>query len=216
MQAARRTMRRIGRGSILSAALALALCCLPAVPSGCGQKTKQAEWVKPSGFLVDYSQLKPGQREEQALLFYADPEVDFSAYDRAVVDPVTISPIKESYLSGMLRGDKQYLANSLQYQLRLGLSAVFKLVDRPGPGVLRVRAAITEARLSQMKLDGMAAIEVEIVDSLTNRRLAAAMDQRVGSGKPNRSGEPWPDAEESFRHWGALLRKRMQELRTGK
>ena len=42
-----------------------------------------------SGFLQNYSQLKPG-RGDQAQLVFIDPNADFSPYEKVLIDPVVV------------------------------------------------------------------------------------------------------------------------------
>ncbi len=71
------------RARLLGAVL-LALLVGP----GCAQ-TRQVRNVQESGFLGDYSQLRPGAGGE-AQLFYVAPSADFSAYDAIVIDSVAV------------------------------------------------------------------------------------------------------------------------------
>jgi Protein of unknown function (DUF3313) len=83
----------------------------------------------------------------------------------------------------------------------------YRIVTSPGPRVMRLRAALTEAEASNVPLDviatvipqinlltrvegvaantsltvGKAGAEMEITDSLSGRRLAAGVDERVGA-----------------------------------
>jgi hypothetical protein len=60
-------------------------------------------------------------------------------------------------------------------------------------------------------LVGAAAVELEITDSLSGRRLAAAVDERWGT-KAMRGGIlEWSDAKEAFDYWAKRLRKRLAE-----
>ena len=50
---------------------------------------------------------------------------------------------------------------------------------------------------------GRASIEIELVDSLSGQRLAAAIDRREGGTKV--AGSKWGDVEEAFEYWAAKL-----------
>ena len=65
--------------------------CLALTVGGCAA-TKQASpgSVKESGFLGDYSRLKPGDAAKgQALLTYINPDARWSQYKKVMIDPVT-------------------------------------------------------------------------------------------------------------------------------
>jgi Protein of unknown function (DUF3313) len=114
--------------------------------------------------------------------------------------------------------------------LALGLLAIgtalardYRLVDKPGAGVLRLRVAITEAEGSTVPLDvastvipqmralstvkrvatgtaafvGKAGVEAEIEDSMTEQRLAAAVDRQVGQKRLQGVTNTWDDVNEA-------------------
>lgn len=61
---------------------------------GCAQ-TEQAKKVETSGFIRDYSLLRPGG-EGEALLVYKNPQADFSGYRTVYVEPVIVLLSKQS------------------------------------------------------------------------------------------------------------------------
>ena len=106
---------------------------------------------------------------------------------------------------------------------------------------MRIRLAITEAKGARVVADtvtsvvpqlrllttlggmaadtrllvGAAAVELEITDSVSNRRLVAAVDERWGT-KALRGGIlEWSDVKEAFDYWAELLRERLAERRAG-
>ena len=60
---------------------------------------------------------------------------------------------------------------------------------------------------------GKAAIEGEITDSVTNERLVAAVDERVGTKSLSGMFHKWSDVEKAFDTWAGHLRERLEELR---
>ncbi len=132
------------------------------------------------------------------------------------------------------------LAGHLYTAMKTQLKQDYMLVDRAGPGVMRVTVAITEARGSNVVLDvvstvapparlisagtrlvtgtnafvGKAAVEGEILDSLSGDRLIAAADERAGAKVLRGSGGTWEDVKESYDYWAERLRSRLAELRT--
>lgn len=211
---------------IFGMSLALAACAT----------TRQTRDVEPSGFLGDYSQLREGEGEE-AQLVYINPKAEWAMYNAVMIDSVTLW--KSSETSDISEEDAQKLTDYLYTLLQEQLSQDYKIVDYPGPGVMRLRAAITEAEGAQvagnaittiipqfrllasaagMAADtsvfvGEAAVEVDIRDSLTDKRLAAAVDERVG-GKTIRGGlKTWSHVHRAFEYWAERLRERLAELR---
>jgi Protein of unknown function (DUF3313) len=60
---------------------------------------------------------------------------------------------------------------------------------------------------------GKAGVEAELTNSLSGERLAAAVDERVGT-KTIRGGlGEWSHLERSYEFWSERLRKRLAELR---
>jgi len=218
-----------------------ATLCLVAVLAGCAA-THQAPSAKPSGFLRDYSQLREG-RPGEALLVYIKPDVDWRRYDKMMIEPVAIwgGGAKSGTLEDVPHEEEQVLVDYFDAALREELGKDYKLVDRPGPGVLRLRVAITEAEGSTVPLDvlstfvpqmrtlsgvkrvatgtaafvGKAGAEGEIKDSMSDERLAAAVDRQAGQKRAKGVLETWDDVQGAFDHWAQRVRARLAELRSG-
>ncbi len=222
------------RAARLAAPVTLLLCgWLCACASSTTVQTERAE---PSGFLGDYSALEPGD-EGEATLLYIDPAADFAGFHSVVIDPVTIwrGPGTEKVPEAALESLAHYLENGLRTQI----AKSFKVAPRPGPGTMRIRAAITEARGANVPLNvastvlpparllsevknlatgtqafvGRAAIEVEILDGLTHRRLIAAVDERAGTRTLRGAGGTWGDVKEAFDAWANLIASRLAVFR---
>ncbi|MFO1417322.1 MAG: DUF3313 domain-containing protein [Methylotetracoccus sp.] len=202
----------------------MALCCL--ISAGCGT-TKEARTVTPSGFLGSYSGLHPGG-DSLPLLVYGNPTADCRRYDKIMLDPVTLWARGEhSPFAKLSPGDRRILASQAQQRLTdMATRAGYSLVDRPGPGVMRIRIAITEAEKADVALKdasiiapyvggaaiawsefkgqaaftGGAAIEAEIVDALTGERLYAMVDKRVGT-LDIRNTDKLDDIDSAFDEW---------------
>jgi hypothetical protein len=192
--------------------------------------------VKQTGFLGDYSQLQPGG-DDRAALIYVNPGVDFKMYDSLMFERVTVylSPEAESRAidPAILVELTDYYQNSLISAVKDG----YKVVDQPGPGVMRVRVAITDMKPSNPTANtlssiipvgmvvagatkavsdanlgtGEAATEMEVLDSMTKERLAAAVDRRQG-GKAAFRGK-WEDTKRAFEYWAKRFRQRLDEAR---
>ena len=200
--------------------------------------TRQTRTVEKSGFLGDYSQLREGGQGE-AQLVYIKPGVRWASYDKVVIDPVTIWTSGDSSVAKVSDADRQLLADYLDASLRNSLSQMYTLVDRPGPNTLRLRVAITDAKGAVVALNtvskvvpqlrmlttvgglasdtqvlvGRAGVEGEILDGVTEERLAAAVDRRAGT-KALRGGiSTWADVQNAFDFWSERLRTRLAELR---
>ena len=154
-----------------------------------------------------------------------------------MIDSVTIWRSKSN--SKISTKDQQMLSDYLYKAIHDQLSKSFRIADRPGPEVLRIRAAVTEAVGANVvgnavtsivpqarvlstvggiagdsaMMAGSAAIEGEITDSLTGRRLLAAVDKRLGNKTLRGTLGKWANVEEAFDFWAERLRTRLVELR---
>lgn len=216
--------RWLGAVVAVGAALLLAACA-----------AGQARSAKPSGFLGDYSQLHTGEKG-QALLVYVDPQASFAKYRKIMIDPVTIW--RNAQTSAIPPADARELIGELELVLRITLDDDYEIVKQPGPDVLRVRAAITEAEGSWVAGDlsdrmdsdlqavapsapskathgfvGKAGIEAELLDGASGTRVAAAVDRRAGQRTLDEDKGTWDDVEDAFRYWAERFRDRLAELR---
>ena len=88
--------------------------------------------------------------QEVFLRVYRNPRADFTRYDKVLVEPVT------AWGSAQTEVDMdrlQVLIDYLDASIRHSLAQDYALVERSGPGVMRLRVAITEAEGSNVPLD---------------------------------------------------------------
>ncbi|HRK35605.1 MAG TPA: DUF3313 domain-containing protein [Candidatus Hydrogenedentes bacterium] len=205
--------------------------------AGCAS-TSQARKVETSGFLGDYSALRMGTGE-QAQLVYIDPSAKFKKYTKILMDPIVVyAADPDSGLHKIPAEELKSIIDYLDATVREQLMFDYAFVDKPEPDAMRLRIAITEAKGARVLLSaastvtpaglalngikkgvtgastgvGEASCEMEILDSVTNRRLAAAVDSRVG-GKAN-SFSKWEGVKDAYDFWAQRLRTRLAELRT--
>jgi len=206
--------------------------------SGCA-KTFQTRGAEPAGFLGDYTQMERGG-VDQAQYVYFNRRADFSVYDKLLIDPVTIWVGPDSDLSKVPREELTRLADFLYVTLYNEMKADYTIVKQPGPNVMRLRVAITEAKGARVGLDvvstilphmlvmsglkllatgtstfvGKAAIEAELVHSLSpTYRLAAMVDERAGGKSLDGVDSKWDDVEEAYRVWARKFRQRLVGVR---
>lgn len=214
----------------------LALLGWAALACAATGEQQQAGKVLRTSFLRNYDELQSG-KEGQALLRYVNPGADFSRYDKIKLDPVMVWTKQSSSLANQPLEEVQSLVDHLDASLRESLGRDYQLVERPGPGVMRLRVAITEADGAPAVMGTVsgtgpgahliqgarqlatgttafvesAGVEVELLDSQTEERLAAAIDRRVVQ-TPARS---WDDIEQMFDFWADKLAERLKEARAG-
>jgi hypothetical protein len=208
--------------------------------TGCGTSS-QARNATPSGFMSDYSQLKPGT-DGEALLVYVNPAANFKKYKKIMLDPIRIYAGPDSSIANISKEDQQDLVNYFDATIRENLKKDYTFVNAPGPDVMRLRVAITDAKGSKVALDTVSTVfpiglavsglkkmtvgshtavgdvgaEAEGLDSKSNQRLFASVDARVGekiSGKFDKFNK-WRVAQDSFDYWAARLQQRLTELRS--
>lgn len=215
---------------------AAALVALLCVLASCATTRRVQDVPEPSGFLGDYSQLREGKGKEAQLL-YINRQVDWYSYNALMIDSVTLwTNDKATKLSDE---DAQQLTDYFYAELYDKLSQRYQITKNPGPGVMRLRAAITEAKgakaashvvttvIPQLKIVssvvglatdtrlfvGEGTVEVEITDSLTGRRLAAGVDQRAGT-KAYRAGlKEWSHVKRAYEYWAKRILERLIEFR---
>lgn len=202
---------------------------------GCAT-TKQANEVKSSGFLTDYSVLHEGQKGE-ALKIYINPSYEQSckSYDKILIEPATIWARDSNGLADLSPADRQTLVNHLHGSIVSELGKYYRIVQTAQPGTLRIRAALTEMEGAWAVLDtassfaprllvmskpkelatgtatflGKAGAEVEITDAMTGNLIATAVDRRVGEKSLTGVNSQWNDVDRAFDFWAGRMAYRL-------
>jgi hypothetical protein len=186
----------------------------------------------------DCSLLTTGGKD-QAGLRYVNPAAQWSQYNKILIDPVTFWGGASTQISA---SDQQMLVNYFSQQLKEQLGQKFEIVNQPGPGVMKLDVAITDAEaatpvlrsismivpqahmLSNLKylatgtmpFVGAAQAEAKVTDSVSGRILALAVDKRIGGGSFTTSFQwQWGDAENAVNHWAELVTNRLSAWTSG-
>lgn len=147
--------------------------------------------AKRSGFLVDYSSFKPDPHFPK-VLFYVNPNLSpeqiAEQYLAFMIDPIAIYFHPDVIGRAVKPDDLEDLTDYFQRELAIGLNKRFYVVDTPGPDVARIRIAVTNVSASNFRLTvhptltaidlEPAAMELEVIDSKTARRILGLMDLR--------------------------------------
>ncbi|MHC4429943.1 MAG: DUF3313 domain-containing protein, partial [Planctomycetota bacterium] len=133
--------------------IGLLLLCF--VLSACATTRQSPGDVDRSGFLGDYSQLREGEGDEPQLI-YINPAANWTRYNAILIDSVTIWRNAET--EDVSIEDQQRLTDSLYAALHKQLGADYQIADRAAPGVLRLRAAITEAKGARVVMNTVTSI----------------------------------------------------------
>lgn len=225
--------------SVVLAGLLLAACSQTAAPEP--NIIQRVEGEKPappppSGFLgSDYSLMTPPTEgsEQKAMLRYVNPSVNWGSYNQIIIAPVTFWAGDDSKVSA---ADQQALCNYSYNEFVKVLSKSFILASQPGPGVLKLSVALTDATsavpglrsisvvvpqaraLSAIKMVatgtyafvGSAQGALKLNDSVSGLLLAAAVDKRVGgTSVKNVDVFQWGDAENAIDYWANLTDQRL-------
>jgi hypothetical protein len=213
-------------GIALLASLALA-------SAGCGiirpTRGRHFEEAQHSGFLKDYSQLAPREGFD-AQEVYVAPQVAWPKYDSIYIESVTLWVNDDS--KKIDPKDQQMLTDMLYKSMSDKLGEKFKLAKADGPGVIKLRMALTETKGARVALNtvttvipqlravstiaglgtdtaalvGAASLEAEATDGITDERLAAVVDSRAGTKGIMRMLSKWADVEAICDHWGERAR----------
>jgi len=172
-----------------------------------------AAFFPPSGFLGDYSALRAGTTGRARLVFL-DASVDFSGYERVIVEPVVVWQSDEARFAGVATSEREALAREFHADLERAFGALFAVREGDaGPGTLRVRAALTAAIAPAKSTDPQrlqfVEAELELLDAVTHQRLAAAVDAKGATA----SGAQAVDAGAVFAAWAEGAAVRVAALR---
>jgi len=140
------------RPVLIAAALSAAL---PAITAA--QDASQGAGVDVSfdkTFLTDYSELKPRASDRGAEFVYLDPQAidKVSKYAGVMVDQPEILVSPDSPYKGAKPENLLAVANSMRDAMNARLAAGhYNVVDKPGPGILYVRLALTDLEVQKKK-----------------------------------------------------------------
>jgi hypothetical protein len=173
---------------------------------------------------------------QKAMLVYTNMNANFTSYSKIMVAPVTFWAADDSKVSA---SDQQALCNYAYNVFVQDLGKNFTIVDQPGPGVLKLSVALTDATsavpvlrsisvivpqaraLSTIKMAatgtfafvGSAEGAAKLNDSVTGQLLAAWADKRVGgTSVKNIDVFEWGDAENAMDYWATGLDQRLVTL----
>lgn len=186
-----------------------------------------AENPQYSGFLEDYPTFEKGKKGID--MAYIKEGVDFKKYKRIMLDQVIFYFKKDSDYKGIHPDEIQELSVSFHKAFVDVLKDAYPLTDTPAQDVMRVRVAVTDIEPSKPGRGtvttiipvglavnlvkkgttgeyigvGSATMETELLDSVSNERIGAAVDEKPG-GKLD-LGKLSP-AKDAFEFWAKRLK----------
>ena len=183
---------------------------------GCGA-------TKPSttGYLSDYSRLVA---HSDTSFRYLAPNKAMGNYSKFIIDPVeTFFHVKSKAKDNVNQEDLTTIKNYMHSKIVEVIEDGYEIVYRPGPGVARLRVAITDLKKSkpvmnvipQTKLIGSglggASMEVEVIDSETGAQLGAVVESQLGQRLSLKGVTRWGDAKGVMDRWANRLRLLLDE-----
>jgi hypothetical protein len=217
--------------------LGMVACLLMAGCAADEQPTpEQIEVMRPRPALfADPARMEPGPAGSD-LLYYQNRDAESSRYSSIIIEPLTL------WCGDMtldIAPEDQFALSVYMYQvLKQHLGRDFTIVDRPGPGVMRLRIMVIDFgraptgmhTVSAMppppqllevvkqlsggaySFTGAAKSEGEVTDSITGERLLAWVDQRIGGGSHKTPALwQWNDAHAAIDYWAETLSARLAQ-----
>ena len=198
---------------IKNAMTCLLVGLMPVVISGCAAPAAQ------TGFLKDYSKLQP-HPDVDGRHRYINPKMNAGDYSKFIVDPVVLSLSKTGKEREVDQEDLNEQVTFFHQKIVEELEKDYQVVSSPGKGVARIRVAITDVEKTNPLLNihpgtkltgaglGGAGMEAELVDSVTNETIGAAIDNQKGSRLSITAGLQWfGHAQAVMENWAADLKK---------
>lgn len=185
--------------------------------AGCAVPVKEQPRA---GFISDYSALE--QESDSAYVYASDK---LGEYGRFLIDPIEILIEQPSEEEERTFSEEELLSlkTFFEDQLRTALTRDegYEVVTEPGEGVARVRHGVTALDASTGALNisiftkitgaglGGAAMESEVVDSLTGQQVSAAVQWGNGSRVLAAGITKLGDAKGQIKRWVRDLRRRI-------
>jgi hypothetical protein len=171
-----------------------------------------------SGFISDYSKLQ--QVSENSLVYVNNQKL--AQYSKFIVEPVQTrypDPNDQGKVSG---GAIANLEGRMDGALTSDLEHNgYQVVAKPGPGVARIRVALTDIKKGKPVLNvipysaivgvglGGATAEAEILDSQTNEQIAAAVESQLGQRFTLSGLSRYGNAEATIDDWSQKIVQRI-------
>jgi Protein of unknown function (DUF3313) len=170
--------------SALPCLLTTALLTSSLLLAGCA-----SQQVTRTGFLSGYEALVPAA-SDASFRSYVKPDLSPGQYTHYLLDPVTFESTSSAALT---EAETAQLKTDLTFAVRQSFETKFQPAAQAGPGVFRLRVAITGVEKSNPGLNvamailivplanGGASTEAEALDSITGERLVALLASSNGS-----------------------------------
>jgi len=203
-----------------------------------GGGTVQMTNVQPvGGFLPEPGLLQPGGNG-RAALFYVNQNVDPSRYGKIILEPVEVWTAPGSDLARLPLNQRQAAANTFYSKLFNAMKQSCVMTRSPGPGVLRMKFALVDAKLPNAAINtvatytpyastaygvasftlnggvgyfaGTATVEGFAKDSRSGLVVWQAVDKRGGTTSlAENTMDTWLDVHHAFDAWAKQITQRL-------
>lgn len=187
-----------------------------------------------SGFLAHYDQ--PGSATlDPSVSLYRKTDLDLRAYDKLLLDDFAFSYADDSTYKDFSVDERQRIVAAARESLQKAVGGKFEIVTQPAPGVLRVRAALTDIRAAKKSKNllsftpvglikqgvdaatGMDVVlrtvtaEAELSDALSGERLLAIADRGAGQ-QGDSSKASWSEVRNTLDGWAQQLARQLDAM----
>lgn len=172
--------------------------------------------------------------DRSSALRYISADLRPGVYHKAIFNPVEIWYAPDSPYKGINPDQLKSITDHFHNAMVKAAHASKLLVEEPGPGVVLVRAAITNVKATRPKpkwynynpigaigygikrigyhdiILSDAVMELEMLDSQTGERLAALVDTGVGINSKDQSKRNWEDVEKTLEFYANRFHQRIE------
>ncbi|MGB8712510.1 MAG: DUF3313 domain-containing protein [Onishia taeanensis] len=185
-----------------------------------------------SEFIEDMPQLSQDP-DRPAAMIWQKPDLDRTAYTRIMIEPVTIFISPDSEYKGLNADELKILADTFRATVTKTLEPEISVVNLPGPGIMYMRAALTDVDVAKKKRGLLgytpigfvygiakdevvgpsltlrnATLEVEMIDSLSGERLGVLVDKVSNSS--DSEDLSWDSVSKTLQYYAERFKARLQ------
>jgi hypothetical protein len=181
-----------------------------------------------SGFIADMPELTQDADRAGAMI-WVKPDVDRAAYTRVMIEPITIFISPDSKYQGLSADELKKLADDFVAALTKELEPEIPVVSQAGPGVLYVRAALTNVEVKKKKRGLLgytpvglvagavtgphlslknAVLEIESLDAVSNERVGVLIDKAPTGAEGEELS--WDSINQTFAFYAKRFKERTQ------
>ena len=171
---------------------------------------KYGQPLSSTGFLSDYSQLRPISETSYR---YLNPKYSLAKYVNFIIDPVELifNPQAKAEVGNWddIEKLRAYMRKTFVDTLEPRYNAI---AVKPGPSSARIRIALTNVERSAPLKLGSVSMEVELLDTQTSEQIAALIETQK-KGVPFYGYDQWSGAKSIMDDWAKRFYNRLEESR---